>query len=209
MRRHPLLPAAGLAAALSAALFLVGCGGDNAEDSPAPAQAAATTTAAPAADPASEVGSAKAGSAGSSPMADKARSARSASSGRTEQVDSAPSLPDGTHPVYLTGADASAGTVTVDVVQFFEGQAAVDAAAEDSKGTADFGDADYYVRNANPRLRTVPVSPNAIITLWPREDADAREVDLAQLEGFKPTKQWFFWMELKGGKLVDLNGSPE
>jgi hypothetical protein len=206
MPRHPSLPAAGLAAALSAALFLAGCGGDGAGDSPAPAQAAATTTAAPAADPASEVGSAKAGSAGSSPMADKARSA---SSGRTEQVDSAPSLPNGTHPVYLAGADASAGTVTVEVVQFFEGQAAVDAAAEDSKGAADFGDADYYVRNANPRLRTVPVSPNAIITLWPREDADAREVDLAQLEGFKPTRQWFFWMELKGGKLVDLNGSPE
>jgi hypothetical protein len=72
-------------------------------------------------------------------------------------------LADGRHPVYLKSVDPGQQTVTFDLIQFFTGDAATKAAAEDNKESPPPND--YYIRNVNPRLRTLPVRPDAPITV--------------------------------------------
>src|SRR5688572_7560694 len=62
-------------------------------------------------------------------------------------------LADGEHHARVTAYDARAATVTVDVVQFFTGQAAVAAAVDDGYDAGDVAN-DHYTRNENTRLRT-------------------------------------------------------
>jgi hypothetical protein len=72
-------------------------------------------------------------------------------------------LADGRHPVYLKSVDPGQQTITFDLIQFFTGDAATKAAAEDNKESPPPND--YYIRNVNPRLRTLPVRPDAPITV--------------------------------------------
>jgi len=72
-------------------------------------------------------------------------------------------LADGRHPVYLKTVDPDRQTVTFDLIQFFTGEAATKAAAEDHQESPPPND--YYIRNVNPRLRTLPVAADAPITV--------------------------------------------
>jgi len=72
-------------------------------------------------------------------------------------------LADGRHPVYLKTVDADRWMITFDLIQFFTGEAATKAAAEDNKESPPAND--YYIRNVNPRLRTLPVAADAPITV--------------------------------------------
>jgi hypothetical protein len=72
-------------------------------------------------------------------------------------------LADGRHPVYIKSVDAAGRTVTFDLIQFFTGEAANKAAAEDGEESPPPND--YYIRNVNPRLRTLPVRDGAPITV--------------------------------------------
>jgi hypothetical protein len=58
-------------------------------------------------------------------------------------------LADGRHPVYLKSVDPGQQTVTFDLIQFFTGDAATKAAAEDNKESPPPND--YYIRNVNPQ----------------------------------------------------------
>jgi hypothetical protein len=69
-----------------------------------------------------------------------------------------PVLPDGEHPAYISEVDQAHRRIVVDVVQVFDGQAGRDAAIADGMAR---GQAQYlgvYVRNQNPRLRTLPLA---------------------------------------------------
>jgi hypothetical protein len=72
-------------------------------------------------------------------------------------------LADGRHPVYLKTVDPGQRTITFDLIQFFTGEAATKAAAEDGEESPPPND--YYIRNVNPRLRTLPVAADATITV--------------------------------------------
>jgi hypothetical protein len=72
-------------------------------------------------------------------------------------------LADGRHPVYLKTVDPGQQTITFDLIQFFTGAAATKAAAEDNEESPPPND--YYIRNVNPRLRTLPVGTDAPITV--------------------------------------------
>jgi hypothetical protein len=72
-------------------------------------------------------------------------------------------LADGRHPVYIKSVDAGRQTITFDLIQFFTGDAAAKAAAEDGEESPPPND--YYIRNVNPRLRTLPVRAGAPITV--------------------------------------------
>ena len=72
-------------------------------------------------------------------------------------------LPDGRHPVYLKSVDPDQQTITFDLIQFYSGDAATKAAAEDNKESPPPND--YYIRNVNSRLRTLPVRTGAPITV--------------------------------------------
>ena len=72
-------------------------------------------------------------------------------------------LAEGRHPVYLKTVDPDRPTITFDLIQFFTGEAATKAAADDGEESPPPND--YYIRNVNPRLRTLPVRSDAPITV--------------------------------------------
>jgi hypothetical protein len=105
----------------------------------------------------------------------------------TSSTPAAPVLEDGTYPTYVTKVDVDGATITVDVVQVFQDEAAEKAAIEDGK---DFV-ADYiYVRNENPRLRTLAVARDVHIQfLGECESPGTRNAALTELA--KKTKDDF------------------
>jgi hypothetical protein len=70
----------------------------------------------------------------------------------------AASLPDGKSPTYLTGLDVSAKTVTFDLIQFLEGDAARKAYVKVHPDEPDGPPEGYYIVNDNPQLRSLPIS---------------------------------------------------
>jgi hypothetical protein len=74
-------------------------------------------------------------------------------------------LPDGKHSAYITKLDAARGTVVVDVVQEFTDRRAVEEAIRDgeSRDTAKYRT--VYLRNENPRLRTLPLAGDVQVHL--------------------------------------------
>jgi hypothetical protein len=72
-------------------------------------------------------------------------------------------LADGRHPVYLKTVDPDRRTITFDLLQLYWGDEAVMEAAKDHKESPPPND--YYIRNVNPRLRTLPVRADAVITV--------------------------------------------
>jgi hypothetical protein len=72
-------------------------------------------------------------------------------------------LADGRHPAFLKRVDPGRRTITFDLVQFYTGDAATRAAAEDGKESPPPND--YYIRNVNRKLRTLPVRADAPITV--------------------------------------------
>lgn len=83
---------------------------------------------------------------------------------QTQPAPAAPALRDGTHEARITGVDAAAGRVTLDVVELLTGAEAARAAAQ--AGAAEVPPMnDYYIRNVNPLLRTLLVTPGAPITV--------------------------------------------
>jgi hypothetical protein len=195
MDRH-MGSAARLVAAVAAALLVAGCGGggDDRSDggSAAPATSAPATT----------------GQAGAGATTGPTKEAMSQASGKAEQADTSASLPDGQHLAYVTAVDKIGREVRIDVVQYFQDQDAIDAAREDSKGTADIGDTEYYVRNANRRLRYFKVDADASITL--QQEAGEIEISLEELAGFAPDyKQWLFWVTVEKGKVRSMFQFPE
>ena len=104
-------------------------------------------------------GSEEPGGAGGTP----ATTAASASTAGAPTTGEPAALADGRHPVYLKTVDPGQQTITFDLIQFFAGEAATKAAAEDGQESPPPND--YYIRNVNPRLRTLPVRSGAPITV--------------------------------------------
>jgi hypothetical protein len=76
-------------------------------------------------------------------------------------------LEDGRHPVHLIELDVAGRRVTFDLIQFFTGEEAIAAYREDGRADPDDLDPpnDYYIRNVNPRLRTLPIRGEAAVTV--------------------------------------------
>ena len=69
-----------------------------------------------------------------------------------------PVLADGRYDSYIRTVDSGRNRLVVDLVQVFEGQAAVDAAITDGMARDQAQYLGVYVRNQNPRLRTLPLA---------------------------------------------------
>jgi hypothetical protein len=74
-------------------------------------------------------------------------------------------LADGEHPAFIRKLDTRGGTVVVDVVQVFKDKAAVDAAIQDGRPRDQAQYYSVYVRNENPRLRTLPLASGFQVNL--------------------------------------------
>jgi hypothetical protein len=67
-------------------------------------------------------------------------------------------LTDGKHDAYIRKLDTRGRTVVVDVVQVFKDKDAVEAAVQDGRSREDAQYLSVWVRNQNPRLRTLPLA---------------------------------------------------
>ena len=124
-------------------------------------------------------------------------------------------LADGRHAVLLHAVDIPGRTLTVDVIQFLTGQAAIDAYHADHPEDPGNPDNDYYVLNVNPRLRTLPVAGDdelEVVLLRPMAGTEQQQStwnrlldDLAdqpsspELLSYSP-----FWLTLDGGVVTRI-----
>jgi hypothetical protein len=84
--------------------------------------------------------------------------ARGNGSGSADTAKGAATLADGVHHVLIRKVDVANGRLTVDVVQaFFDGDAA-EAAIADGRSREEARYLPVWLRNENPRLRTLPVA---------------------------------------------------
>ncbi|HET9006471.1 MAG TPA: hypothetical protein VFQ04_07125 [Actinomycetes bacterium] len=118
-------------------------------------------------------------------------------------------LADGRHPVYLKTVDPDQQTITFDLIQFFTGEAATKAAAEDGQESPPPND--YYIRNVNPRLRTLPVRSDAPITVnvlaAPSTGSSTKDVSvtLDELAGYFPNSGTApFWITVDQGQVTKV-----
>ena len=110
-------------------------------------------------------------------------------------------LADGRHPVLLKTIDAGRGTVTFDLVQVFRDEEAAREAAKDHLEA----DNDFYTRNVNPRLRTLPVGAGASVTA--NQLAGSNQdipVTLAKLSSLTRAGSGVFWITVRGGQIVQV-----
>ena len=96
----------------------------------------------------------------------------------------APALENGNHDAYITKVDRAGNRIVVDVVQVFHDDKAVQAAVADGKAPSDAKYLTTWVRNENPRLRTLPLAGNLVVQLRgtcgePAKDRDALLTKLA------------------------------
>ena len=183
-RRHG--PAAVTVLVVALAVGLAACGGSD--ESPADGTAAEPAT------------------AGASP-AEPASTAAPATTAPAGQSAEGAELESGRHPVVVQQVDVAGRTVTFDLVQWFEGDAAAKAAAEDGEESPPPND--YYIRNVNPRLRTLPVATGARLTLTRQtlgqgggNAAGGVPVNLAMVAA--NGRDHLFWATVQGGRIQRL-----
>ena len=93
----------------------------------------------------------------------------------------APVLADGRYDSYVRTVDTRHQRLVVDLVQVFQGQAAVDAAIADGVARDQAQVLYVYVRNQNPRLRTLPLARDLRLDLLPGDCVESRSHQLAKL----------------------------
>ncbi|WP_088284006.1 hypothetical protein [Kineosporia sp. A_224] len=188
--------------AVAACAGLMACSGASSGGAPASSTAPASsgpaaTTAADTPDPTPTPTSS------TSPTGAVSNSATSTKNAAAEAT-----LADGRHAVIVTEVDAGARLVTVDVVQFLTGDAAAKAAKED--GGESPPPNDYWIRNANPKLRTLAVLAGARITVntLAAEQTGSSTQDvrksLTQLAAYGDVSSRLFQVSVRGGKVIGL-----
>jgi hypothetical protein len=112
-------------------------------------------------------------------------------------------LGDGRHPVLLKAVDASRRRVTFDLIQFYQGDAAAREAAKDHQESPPPND--HYVRNVNPRLRTLLVRGDAAVTVnGLMGTQQAVPVTLAKLATLTRTYSPVFWLTVRNDQVVRI-----
>jgi hypothetical protein len=109
-----------------------------------------------------------------------------------------PVLADGRYDAYLRQVNTRGDYLVVDLVQVFHDQAAVDAAIADGKprGTAQY--LSTYVRNQNPRLRTLPLAGDLRVDLLGACEEPVSHT-LSKLAADARTGGYYFTLTLSGG----------
>ena len=118
-------------------------------------------------------------------------------------------LSDGRHPVHIASVDAAHRQITVDVVQFFTGAAASSAARQDGSPEVPPPN-DVWIRNTNPKLRTLSVAggaPITVNTLAALESGSATKdvpKTLAELARYDTMSSAIFWVTLTNGQVTKI-----
>jgi hypothetical protein len=113
-------------------------------------------------------------------------------------------LADGRHPVRLTAVDPNSGTITFDLVQWYFGEDAAREAAKDHQESPPPND--YYVRNVNPKLRTLPTAAGATITVNNLLNTQQpTPVSLAKLATLTQDRSPVFWITVRHDQVLKLS----
>ncbi len=111
-------------------------------------------------------------------------------------------LADGVWFGLVTGADEH--QLEFDLACWFTGDAAATAAAEDGQESPPPND--YYVRNANPLIRTLPVDPAAQVLWYPDGDPNSFSTGgyADWLAGRDGTFPFGVWVRVQSGRVVTI-----
>ena len=118
-------------------------------------------------------------------------------------VDRVPGLADGRYDAYIRQVDRARNRLVVDLVQVFHDQAAVDAAVADGQPRRRAQVLSTYVRNQNPRLRTLPLAGDVRLDLRGGCEEPASHqlaklaADARAMSG--PVHTWYFTLTVAGG----------
>jgi hypothetical protein len=167
---------------------------------PTTSQASAETGVAPSAAAADQNANADQGTAAQdNPAGTPTRSSGSDSTGTNA---SGLALPDGDHDAYLTKVDRANNRIVADVVQVFHDDAAVKAAIADGKSRPDAQYLTTWVRNQNPRLRTLPLASGLVVKLAGGCEESSRAQLLTTLASNASQKGvYYYTLTLSGGKV--------
>jgi hypothetical protein len=180
---------------LVAGVAVAGCGGNQPDQRSAPAAKPPTVSAPPAV---------------TTPPATKAPAITTPPTTSRHSTSKAVALADGRHPVYIRTVDPDSRKITFDLIQFYFGDDATREAAKDHKESPPPND--YYIRNVNPTLRTLPVQADATITVntlaagYTGSATKNVNVQLYRLEilldarGYSPP----FWITVRSDQVVKI-----
>ena len=134
------------------------------------------------------------------------------------QASASGDLTDGRYPVHVKAADATSGSesITVDVIQFYTGDAANQASKEDG-GEAPVPN-DIYIRNESTKLRTIPVASGTTATVpyWQGQTMvnppDGTKVSFSQFaSAMNGNKSWqqsdqnaIYWITIGSGEVTKI-----
>jgi hypothetical protein len=152
----------------AAAVAVTGCTADSAAVHPAAAPAT-PVAAAPAGPPASPA------STNPTPVPQPPQNTPG------PRIDRVPVLANGRYDAFIRTVDSGRSRLVVDLVQVFSGQAAVDAAIADGKSRDQAQYLSVWVRNHNPRLRTLPLARDLRLDLRGGDCEAPRSQQLAKL----------------------------
>jgi hypothetical protein len=96
-------------------------------------------------------------------------------------IDRVPVLADGQYVSYIRTVDTRHQRLVVDLVQVFKYPASVDAAIADGTARDQAQVLDVWVRNQNPRLRTLAMASDLQIDLLPGDCIESRNHQFAKL----------------------------
>jgi hypothetical protein len=116
----------------------------------------------------------------------------------------APVLADGHYDSYIRTVDTRHQRLVVDLVQILEGQAAIDAAIADGTPRDQAQVLYVWVRNQNPRLRTLPMARDLRIDLVGHGDCGAgatlqHDLDLLRSDVNHHTPSLYFTLTVTSG----------
>ena len=113
-------------------------------------------------------------------------------------------LADGRHPVYLKTIDPAGRMVTFDLIQFYQGDQATVEAAKDHQESPPPND--YYIRNLNPKLRTLPTRADAVITVNNLLNShQSIPVTLSRLTTLTQDRSPVFWITVRHGQVLKIS----
>jgi hypothetical protein len=137
------------------------------------------------------------GTIGSSPAPSDQAASASASSEPTPTAV----LPDGRSPVIVTAVDVSGRKVTFDLVELYLGTQAAVEWKKDHPGATEVPPLNgHYMRNNNPKLRTLPVAPDVVVKVLDQygDPVPGTVLPFDQLPGYRGL-HGVFWITVKDG----------
>lgn len=154
---------------------------------------------------------------GSEPTSSPPSSSPTASPPAPPSPSETPVLEDGRHFGYIRTVDTGTAphSLEFDLAQWFTGEEANEAAREDGAiGPEETVPNDYYIRNVNTRLRTLPFEDDVELAVidW-NNCCELREGELepfaAAFEGHQPAGSYRgsfspYWLTVAGGEVVKI-----